>query len=71
MGQPTEVTEVQSPCVKRCALDEEKMCQGCKRTLEEIRNWLKMSNDEKQQVLIAIQERKKVGDHYADGVSTS
>ena len=31
---------VESPCVRRCTLDDADLCVGCGRTLEEILNWV-------------------------------
>lgn len=39
-----------SPCVKVCKI-ENGACVGCGRTLEEIAQWSKMSNAERQRVL--------------------
>jgi predicted Fe-S protein YdhL (DUF1289 family) len=30
---------VDSPCIKLCKLNEHKICVGCYRTLDEIKNW--------------------------------
>jgi uncharacterized protein len=30
---------VQSPCVRNCCLDDDDICLGCFRTLEEIKEW--------------------------------
>jgi predicted Fe-S protein YdhL (DUF1289 family) len=48
---------IPSPCIRVCNFDYEKeICLSCKRTLDEISNWLRMSNDEKKQVLKRIEE---------------
>ena len=41
---------VPSPCVLTCQLDDQKICLGCKRTIDEIVAWLNMSEDEKRAV---------------------
>ena len=43
-------TEVPSPCIRQCALDDNQVCLGCGRTLDEIRRWAGMANEEKAQV---------------------
>ncbi|MEE2729449.1 MAG: DUF1289 domain-containing protein [Pseudomonadota bacterium] len=53
----------QSPCVRNCCLDQEDVCLGCGRTLEEIRNWSQYSAQEREQVLAAAQRRRK---HFPD-----
>ncbi|KAF5030606.1 hypothetical protein DSECCO2_636430 [anaerobic digester metagenome] len=40
-----------SPCKRVCRLDEEGMCVGCYRNLDEIANWAIMSREEKLEVL--------------------
>jgi len=40
MEQPTRPI---SPCMSICTLDENNICMGCKRTLEEIKCWAKLS----------------------------
>lgn len=32
-------SSVPSPCVRNCCLDEQEVCMGCGRTLDEIRDW--------------------------------
>lgn len=34
-----------SPCTKQCKLDDENICLGCGRTLEQITNWIKDKRD--------------------------
>ena len=36
---PETEAPVQSPCVGNCCLDEQLVCMGCFRTLEEIKEW--------------------------------
>jgi len=46
---------VQSPCVGVCWLDNEgAVCVGCGRTLEEIRGWRTMSDEEKHAVWMRL-----------------
>jgi hypothetical protein len=45
------MTEVKSPCMNICGLDENDMCFGCYRTLNEITHWHNYSNEEKIIVL--------------------
>jgi predicted Fe-S protein YdhL (DUF1289 family) len=42
---------VPSPCVRNCCLDENDVCLGCNRSLTEICEWTKSSDDEKRQIL--------------------
>lgn len=50
---------VASPCVSICALDEQDICTGCQRTVEEITRWSRMDNNERCAVLALCHERAK------------
>ncbi|RMW15711.1 Fe-S protein [Pseudomonas syringae pv. tagetis] len=50
---------VRSPCVSICALDEQDICTGCQRTVSEITQWSRMSNDERRVVLGLCDERAR------------
>ena len=51
---------VESPCVNICQINPETgFCIGCMRTLNEIADWLEMTNEEKQHVLNELDERRK------------
>lgn len=51
--------EIESPCVSQCGLDPEtNMCNGCGRTLDEIRAWKLASNAEKLDILNALARRR-------------
>lgn len=42
---------VRSPCIANCKLDDEEVCQGCFRTLDEIISWSTSSNVQKQAIV--------------------
>ena len=48
---------VESPCVRNCCLDENDICLGCFRTVEEITAWGK-DEEADYQVLVNALERK-------------
>ncbi|RMH47852.1 MAG: DUF1289 domain-containing protein [Alphaproteobacteria bacterium] len=49
---------VASPCVKVCVVHPDaRICVGCRRTLEEIAAWGRMSDDERLRVLECLPER--------------
>ena len=50
---------VKSPCRLVCKYDENKVCIGCLRTMEEIVNWTEYSDQQKLEVWRNIRERKK------------
>jgi len=49
---------VDSPCVRNCCLDKNDMCIGCGRTVEEITCWGGTGDEEKRQILAAIEKRQ-------------
>ncbi|MBV32690.1 MAG: DUF1289 domain-containing protein [Porticoccaceae bacterium] len=49
--------EVNSPCVKQCDFNRGlEICNSCKRTIQEIRDWSKMSESQQQAVLKRIRD---------------
>lgn len=55
----TEDTEVLSPCVGVCSMDERTgFCFGCYRTMEEIQQWWDLDNQQKQAIVLKVNERE-------------
>ncbi len=55
-------TTVPSPCIAVCTLDEATgHCQGCFRSIDEIREWPIMTAAQKTETLARIAERKAAG----------
>ncbi len=53
---------VPSPCIAVCQMDEaSRFCIGCARTLDEIRDWMIMTADEKRAALARIAAAKAAG----------
>jgi len=51
---------VPSPCVNVCQMDPETgLCRGCRRTLQEIGEWLEMTAEDKLAILRVVAERKR------------
>jgi hypothetical protein len=46
-----------SPCIKVCVLDQQNLCVGCLRTLDEIAGWEAMSRRERIAVLERVERR--------------
>jgi hypothetical protein len=58
---------VSSPCNEVCHIDVDAgYCAGCRRTLDEICRWARMTDDERRATLARIQERAR-GEIGADG----
>jgi uncharacterized protein len=48
-----------SPCIAVCQIDNATgFCIGCKRNLDEIRDWIIMAPDERQRVLDSLPARR-------------
>jgi len=55
-----------SPCISVCRMDEQNdLCAGCFRTIDEIRDWIIMPPEERRAVLARVAERR--GDSPAGG----
>jgi len=49
---------VPSPCISVCKMDAQRVyCQGCLRTIDEIRAWSTMSDTDKRMVWSRIEQR--------------
>ena len=52
-------TTVPSPCLSICMMDDaSSYCEGCFRTLDEIRDWMIMDREEKLGVLAQLEQRR-------------
>lgn len=56
--QERESEDVPSPCVRKCCLDENNMCMGCYRTLDDITGWRDKTALEKAGILQRCAQRK-------------
>ena len=50
---------IKSPCISVCALDDNDICTGCFRSVDEIRGWNMYSNQEREAVLALAFDREK------------
>lgn len=51
---------IKSPCVRVCRMDDaDERCLGCNRTPQEIREWFKMSDEQKLAIIAAIPDRMR------------
>ncbi len=52
-------TEIKSPCISVCAMDDlTGLCQGCYRTIDEIKSWWDMNQNDQKNLLVALEERQ-------------
>ncbi|SEL80922.1 Predicted Fe-S protein YdhL, DUF1289 family [Colwellia chukchiensis] len=52
-------SQVASPCVRNCCLNERDICLGCFRSLDEIMAWQKLEDSAKQKVLDLCRQRQQ------------
>ena len=45
-------------CTRKCVLNNASICTGCDRTIEEISNWWKLSDEEKWVIIRRIKHRR-------------
>ncbi len=51
MADSSVSNTIASPCISVCALDDEDICTGCFRDLDEIAQWSSLDNEQKLAVL--------------------
>ena len=51
-----------SPCMNICVLDVDRVCTGCRRTLDEIARWGRMSAAEQWAVIARLERLGAAGD---------
>jgi predicted Fe-S protein YdhL (DUF1289 family) len=54
------VGNVESPCIKMCRI-EHNLCVGCKRSLDEIREWSIMTKKQQTKLKLELKRRHDVG----------
>ena len=55
----TDNNKIKSPCTDKCKYDEDKVCMGCHRTMNEIVNWLDFSDDKKTEIIRRVEKKMK------------
>ena len=58
-------TEVASPCIGVCKLDQKDICLGCYRSLQEIRQWSKSDEAGKTAIVERAEQRRQSGNQVA------
>ncbi len=53
---------VPSPCISTCRLDEHKVCLGCFRHVEDIREWRSADDERRRQIRHAAEQRRSRAD---------
>jgi len=52
-----------SPCIRNCCLNNDDICLGCFRHLNEITGWQGASNETKAEILIKCRQRREQKDN--------
>ncbi|MBD8525751.1 DUF1289 domain-containing protein [Pseudomarimonas arenosa] len=60
---PRGQDEPRSPCVRRCCLDDQDICCGCGRTLQEILDWHGANAERQRQILALARQRLEKRGH--------
>jgi hypothetical protein len=55
-----------SPCVRMCTLDDDDICLGCGRSLEEIKGWASFSESTRAALLLRCRERLAARPRFSD-----
>jgi predicted Fe-S protein YdhL (DUF1289 family) len=58
MAQAKNQPSIDSPCVRNCCLDGQDICMGCGRHLNEILQWQRVSDSEREAILIRASARR-------------
>lgn len=54
----SNIEDIVSPCIGVCAInDANGFCHGCYRTVEEIREWWNMTDEDREKVMGALDQR--------------
>lgn len=53
------VDAIDSPCIRNCCLDDQDICLGCYRSLEEIKAWSRATDEARGKILLLAEKRKK------------
>lgn len=52
-------SRVPSPCVRNCCLNDDDICLGCFRSIEEITQWSAADDEQRRQFLINAAQRRE------------
>ncbi len=50
---------VPSPCIRHCCLNNDDICLGCFRSINEITDWHHASNDERLKIMANTRQRQQ------------
>ncbi len=53
------MSQIRSPCIRNCCLDQRDICLGCFRSIEEIKQWNGSSEQQQRQILAHAKARQQ------------
>ena len=56
----TEAAPIASPCIGVCTLDDDDVCVGCYRSIDEISGWSTAGDDEKRAIVDRAAARGRI-----------
>ncbi|MBL8265391.1 DUF1289 domain-containing protein [Steroidobacter sp.] len=59
MTSPPPPAPPASPCIKVCVLDAQQVCVGCGRTLDEIGQWSRLTEEQQRLVCDRARQRRQ------------
>ena len=62
-GTPPPSIVIETPCVKICVIDDDGLCVGCARTLDEIAGWGSLSTERRHAVMSMLPGRRVAKGH--------
>jgi predicted Fe-S protein YdhL (DUF1289 family) len=51
------VQTIESPCVNICTIGKDRLCEGCRRSINEIAQWSRLTPAERDAVMAALPNR--------------
>ena len=51
------VQKIESPCVNVCTIGKDRLCEGCRRSIDEIAHWSRMTPAERDAVMAELPGR--------------
>ena len=64
----SEMVAISSPCVRLCCLDEQDICLGCLRHVDEITAWAAADEEQRRTILVRCERRRRERDSDLTGL---
>ncbi|MDO6693492.1 DUF1289 domain-containing protein [Aliiglaciecola sp. 3_MG-2023] len=61
--------KIDSPCIRNCCLDQDDVCVGCYRSLQEILDWGSADDERKVNILMDSEIRKNQRNKFSNNRS--